>query len=72
MELNPQTVEEVTRKVKEVTGSIPGLRQTFTERNGHYRAIAKAAERGGADGLTMINTLLGLHIGCRNPAVSDW
>ena len=33
---NPQTVEEVTRKVKEVTGSIPGLRQTFTERNGHY------------------------------------
>ena len=25
-------------------------------------AIAKAAERGGADGLTMINTLLGLHI----------
>lgn len=58
---NPQTVEEVTRKVKEVTGSIPvyvKLSPNVTD----ITAIAKAAERGGADGLTMINTLLGLHI----------
>ena len=57
----PQTVEEVTRKVKEVTGSIPvyvKLSPNVTD----ITAIAKAAERGGADGLTMINTLLGLHI----------
>ncbi|WP_283596533.1 dihydroorotate dehydrogenase [Ligilactobacillus aviarius] len=58
---NPQTVEEVTRKVKKVTGSIPvyvKLSPNVTD----ITAIAKAAERGGADGLTMINTLLGLHI----------
>ena len=58
---NPQTVEEVTRKVKEVTGSVPvyvKLSPNVTD----ITAIAKAAERGGADGLTMINTLLGLHI----------
>lgn len=58
---NPQTVEEVTRKVKAVTGSIPvyvKLSPNVTD----ITAIAKAAERGGADGLTMINTLLGLHI----------
>ena len=57
----PQTVEEVTRKVKEVTGAIPvyvKLSPNVTD----ITAIAKAAERGGADGLTMINTLLGLHI----------
>ena len=57
----PQTVEEVTRKVKEVTGVIPvyvKLSPNVTD----ITAIAKAAERGGADGLTMINTLLGLHI----------
>ena len=58
---NPQTIEEVTRKVKAVTGSIPvyvKLSPNVTD----ITAIAKAAERGGADGLTMINTLLGLHI----------
>ena len=58
---NPQTVEEVTRKVKEVTGSVPvyvKLSPNVTD----ITTIAKAAERGGADGLTMINTLLGLHI----------
>lgn len=58
---DPQTVEEVTRKVKEVTGSIPfyvKLSPNVTD----ITVIAKAAERGGADGLTMINTLLGLHI----------
>ena len=57
----PQTVEEVTRKVKEVTGAIPvyvKLSPNVTD----ITAIANAAERGGADGLTMINTLLGLHI----------
>lgn len=58
---NPQTVEEITRKVKEVTGPIPvyvKLSPNVTD----ITVIAKAAERGGADGLTMINTLLGLHI----------
>ena len=58
---NPQTVEEVTRKVKEVTGSVTvyvKLSPNVTD----ITTIAKAAERGGADGLTMINTLLGLHI----------
>ena len=58
---DPQTVEEVTRKVKKVTGSVPvyvKLSPNVTD----ITTIAKAAERGGADGLTMINTLLGLHI----------
>ena len=58
---NPHTVEEVTRKVKEVTGSVPvyvKLSPNVTD----IMAIAKAAELGGAAGLTMINTLLGLHI----------
>lgn len=58
---NSQIVEEVTRKVKEVTGSIPvyvKLSPNVTD----ITTFAKAAERGGADGLTMINTLLGLHI----------
>lgn len=58
---DPQIVEKITRKVKQVTGSIPvyvKLSPNVTD----ITVIAKAAERGGADGLTMINTLLGLHI----------
>lgn len=58
---DPQVVEKVTRKVKAVVGNVPvyvKLSPNVTD----IVAIAKAAERGGADGLTMINTLLGLHI----------
>lgn len=58
---DPQVVEKVTLKVKAVVGNVPvyvKLSPNVTD----IVAIAKAAERGGADGLTMINTLLGLHI----------
>ena len=56
----PEMVEEITKKVKERV-DIPvyvKLRPNVTD----ITVIAKAAERGGADGLTLINTLLGLHL----------
>lgn len=58
---DPESVEQITREVKKVTGNVPvyvKLSPNVTD----ITVIAKAAERGGADGLTMINTLLGLHI----------
>ena len=57
---DPDMVYEVTKKVKEAS-SVPvyvKLSPNVTD----IVAIAKAAERGGADGLTMINTLMGMRI----------
>ena len=57
---DPDMVYEVTKRVKEAS-SVPvyvKLSPNVTD----IVAIAKAAERGGADGLTMINTLMGMRI----------
>ena len=57
---DPDMVYEVTKRVKEAS-SVPvyvKLSPNVTD----IVAIAKAAERGGADGLTMINTLMGMRL----------
>ena len=57
---DPDMVYEVTKRVKEAS-KVPvyvKLSPNVTD----IVAIAKAAERGGADGLTMINTLMGMRI----------
>ena len=57
---DPDMVYEVTKKVKEAS-SVPvyvKLSPNVTD----IVSIAKAAERAGADGLTMINTLMGMRI----------
>ncbi|MCR5462567.1 MAG: dihydroorotate dehydrogenase [bacterium] len=57
---DPEMVYEVTKRVKEAS-SVPvyvKLSPNVTD----IVSIAKAAERGGADGLTMINTLMGMRI----------
>lgn len=57
---DPEMVYEVTKRVKEAS-SVPvyvKLSPNVTD----IVAIAKAAERGGADGLTMINTLMGMRL----------
>ena len=60
---DPEMVYEVTKRVKEAS-SVPvyvKLSPNVTD----IVAIAKAAERGGADGLTMINTLMGMRLDLR-------
>lgn len=58
--LNPLSVEEVTRAVKKVTSKpiIIKLSPNVTD----IVSIAKAAEHGGADGISLINTLMGMRI----------
>ncbi len=58
--LYPDSVEEVTRAVKKVTSKpvIIKLSPNVTD----IVSIAKAAENGGADGISLINTLLGMRI----------
>lgn len=58
--LNPLSVEEVTRAVKKVTSKpvIIKLSPNVTD----IVSIAKAAEQGGADGISLINTLMGMRI----------
>lgn len=58
---DPKLVEAVTRAVKEVSGTIP-VYVKLTPNVTSITEIAKAAEAGGADGLSLINTVLGLHI----------
>lgn len=58
--VHPDVVEELTRKIKQVV-DIP-IYVKLTPNVTDIVAIAKAAERGGADGLSLINTLLGMHI----------
>lgn len=56
----PEVAKSLTKKVKEVA-TVPvyvKLSPNVTD----IVKIAKAVEEGGADGLTMINTLLGMHI----------
>ncbi len=57
---NPEFVEEITRKVKEVSQKpvYVKLSPNVTD----IVSIAKAAQRGGADGISMINTLLGMKL----------
>lgn len=57
---DPQVAEELTRAVKEVS-QVPvyvKLSPNVTD----VKEIALAVERGGADGITMINTLLGMRL----------
>ena len=57
---NPKMVEEVTKAVKSSTG-IP-IFVKLTPNVTDITGIAKAAEKGGADGLSLINTLLGMAV----------
>lgn len=58
--LHVDVVEELTRKIKAVV-NIP-IYVKLTPNVTDITVIAKAAEKGGADGLSMINTLLGMRI----------
>ena len=57
---SPESAETVTRAVREVTGKpiIIKLSPNVTD----IASIAKACEAGGADGISLINTLLGMRI----------
>ena len=58
---DPAQVEAITRAVKDRVGALP-VYVKLTPNVTDIVAIALAAERGGADGLSLINTLLGMHI----------
>lgn len=58
--VHPEVVEELTRKIKNVT-TLP-VYVKLTPNVTDITAVALAAERGGADGISMINTVLGLDI----------
>ena len=61
---NPEAAAEVTKAVKDVTKKpiIIKLSPNVTD----IVAIAKACENAGADGISLINTLLGMRINLRN------
>ncbi len=59
--VDPHAVEKITRAVKDVAGAVP-VYVKLTPNVTDIVEIAKAAEAGGADGLSLINTVLGLHI----------
>ena len=44
-----------------------GLRQADAQRDGHCRHCQAPARQAGADGLSLINTLLGMRIDLRTP-----
>ena len=58
--VHPDVVEELTKKIKSVV-KIP-IYVKLTPNVTDITQIAKAAENGGADGLSLINTLLGMEI----------
>lgn len=58
--VHPTVVEELTQKIKAVV-AVP-IYVKLTPNVTDITAIAQAAEKGGADGLSMINTLLGMRI----------
>lgn len=58
--VNPDVVEELTKKIKN-TVNIP-IYVKLTPNVTDIVAIVKAAEQGGADGISMINTVLGMQI----------
>ena len=63
---SPESVEEITRAVRDVTKKpiIIKLSPNVTD----IAAIAKACEAGGADGVSLINTLMGMRIDLRRRA----
>ena len=61
---DPEQAYEITRAVKEVTTKPVYIKLTPNVTD--IVAIAKACERGGADGISMINTLLGSRIDIRS------
>ena len=61
--IDPKIVEELTAKIKQIV-NIP-IYVKLTPNVTDVVMIAKAAEAGGADGLSLINTLLGLDIEVR-------
>ena len=58
---DPVQVEAITRAVKDRVGALP-VYVKLTPNVTDIVEIALAAERGGANGLSLINTLLGMHI----------
>ena len=60
---NPETVETLVREIKKVSTKpiIVKLSPNVTD----VTLLAKAAENGGADGLSLINTLVGMRIDLR-------
>lgn len=62
--VDPKTVESLTSQVKAVTSKVP-VYVKLTPNVTDITEIARAAEAGGADGLSLINTVLGLHIDIR-------
>ncbi len=58
--VHPDLVEELTKKVKDVV-DVP-IYVKLTPNVTDIVAIAQAAEKGGADGISMINTVLGMDI----------
>lgn len=58
--IHPQEVEDLTKKIKSVVKT--PIYVKLTPNVTDITAIAKAAEDGGADGLSMINTVLGMRI----------
>ena len=60
---NPESVSEITREVKAVTSKPVYIKLTPNVTD--IAEIAKSAEDSGADGLSLINTLLGMRIDIR-------
>ena len=58
--VHPDVVEELTKKIKDVV-AVP-IYVKLTPNVTDIVAIAQAAEKGGADGISMINTVLGMDI----------
>ena len=57
---DPETVEKITRRIKEIAAQ-PVIMK-LTPNVADIKQIALAAQRGGADGLSLINTLTGMKI----------
>lgn len=57
---NPDMVEDITRKIKAVSKKPVYIK--LSPNVADIKEIAKAAERGGADGITLINTLMGMRL----------
>ncbi|WP_251546352.1 dihydroorotate dehydrogenase [Limosilactobacillus caecicola] len=70
--VDPQMVESITRAVKDVTGTVP-VYVKLTPNVTDIVEIARAAEAGGADGLSLINTVLGLrfNLKTRQPVLGN-
>ena len=68
---NPEAAKEVTKAVKSVTTKPIYIKLTPNVTN--IVEIAKACEEGGADGISLINTLLGMRINLKTkkPAIAN-